>query len=101
MEHVPRLLHHDVVVVPVADAQDVGGHAVARAGQREVLHRLLVGRLCGVVALQPLAQGLVLEGAREAVLRLDGTQGGRFGHHLQHAWEEEEEEERECEKQCI
>lgn len=35
------LSDHDVVVVAVSDPQDVGGHAVASAGEQEPLHRLL------------------------------------------------------------
>lgn len=40
VEHVPRGLEHDVVVVPVADPQHVGGHAAASAGVDEVFHSL-------------------------------------------------------------
>ena len=32
VEEVSAVLHHDVVVVPVADAQDVSDDAVSRAG---------------------------------------------------------------------
>ena len=37
VEHVTRGAQHDVVVVAIADAQDVGGHAAARARVDEVL----------------------------------------------------------------
>lgn len=40
VEHVAGGLEHDVVVVPVADPQHVGGHAAAGAGVDEVLHGL-------------------------------------------------------------
>lgn len=40
MEHVARGAQHDVVVVAVADAQDVGGHAAASARVDEVLRGL-------------------------------------------------------------
>lgn len=40
VEHVARGLEHDVVVVPVTDAQHVGGHAAAGAGVDEVFHGL-------------------------------------------------------------
>ena len=40
VEHVAAGLQHDVVIVPVADAQDVGGHAAACARVNEVLNRL-------------------------------------------------------------
>lgn len=40
VEHVTRRTQHDVVVVPVADAQDVGGHAAASARVDEVLRGL-------------------------------------------------------------
>ena len=40
VEHVTRPLDHDVVVVPVTDAQDVGGHTVTSTGVCEVLHCL-------------------------------------------------------------
>lgn len=40
VEHVAAGLQHDVVVVAVADAQDVGGHAAACARIDKVLHRL-------------------------------------------------------------
>lgn len=40
VEHVAAGLQHDVVVVAVADSQDVGRHAAAGARVDEVLHRL-------------------------------------------------------------
>lgn len=40
VEHVARGLEHDVVVVPVTDAQHVGGHAAAGAGVDEIFHSL-------------------------------------------------------------
>lgn len=40
VEHVTAGLQHDVVVVAIADSQDVGCHAAAGARVDEVLHRL-------------------------------------------------------------
>lgn len=40
VEHVPAVFQHDVVVVPVTDAQDEGGHTPARTGMQEVHHSL-------------------------------------------------------------
>lgn len=40
VEHVPGGLQHDVVIVPVTDAQDVCSHTAASAGVNEVLHSL-------------------------------------------------------------
>ena len=40
VEHVARGLQHDIVIVPVTDAQDVRGHAAASTGVDEVLHSL-------------------------------------------------------------
>lgn len=40
VEHVTAGLQHDVVVVAVADSQDVGRHAAAGTRVDEVLHRL-------------------------------------------------------------
>lgn len=40
VEHVPTRLQHDVVVVAVADSQDIGGHAATGARVDEVLHGL-------------------------------------------------------------
>lgn len=40
MEHVARGLQHDVVIVSVTDAQDVGSHTTARTRVDEVLHSL-------------------------------------------------------------
>lgn len=40
VEHVAGGLQHDVVIVPVTDAQDVRGHAAAGTGVDEVLHSL-------------------------------------------------------------
>lgn len=40
VEHVTAGLQHDVVIVAVADAQDVGGHAAAGTRVDEVLHSL-------------------------------------------------------------
>ena len=39
VEHVTRLADHDVVIVPVANAQHVSGDAVTGAGASERLHR--------------------------------------------------------------
>lgn len=43
MEHVARGAQHDVVIVPVADAQHVGGHAAASTRVDEVLGGLWSG----------------------------------------------------------
>lgn len=40
VEHVTAGLQHDVVIVAVADSQDVGGHAAAGTRVDEVLHSL-------------------------------------------------------------
>ena len=40
VEEVAAVRHHDVVVVPVADAEHVGGHAVACTRSREVTNGL-------------------------------------------------------------
>lgn len=40
VEHVASRLQHDVVIVSVTDAQDVGGHTAASAGIDEVLYSL-------------------------------------------------------------
>lgn len=40
VEHVPCGTQHDVVVVAITDAQQVGGHAAARTGIDEVLRGL-------------------------------------------------------------
>lgn len=40
VEHVASRLQHDVVVVSVTDAQDVGGHTAAGTGVDEVLYSL-------------------------------------------------------------
>lgn len=40
VEHVTRGLQHDVVIMSVTDAQDIGGHAAASTGVDEVLHSL-------------------------------------------------------------
>ena len=55
-------LEHDIVVMPVSDAEDVHGDSVATAGQGEPLQcgRQLAG--LGVVALQPLVDQVLLEG---------------------------------------
>jgi len=44
VKHVAGGLEHDVVIVPVADPQHVGGHAAASTGVDEVLHGLRGGR---------------------------------------------------------
>lgn len=41
--YLPRLPDHDVVAVPVPNAQHVGGHAVASTGQGELLDGLVQG----------------------------------------------------------
>ena len=40
VEHVTRVFDHDVIVVSVADPQQVGGDTVAGTGRREVLDGL-------------------------------------------------------------
>lgn len=42
MEDVSRPLHHDVIIVSIADTEDVRGDAVAGAGERKVLYRLKI-----------------------------------------------------------
>lgn len=42
VEHVTRPCHHDVVIVPVTDSEDVGSHTVPSAGVREVLNSLQI-----------------------------------------------------------
>ena len=37
VEHLAVGLDHDVVVMPVSDAQDVGGHRVTRTAEGELL----------------------------------------------------------------
>lgn len=43
VEHVAGCLQHDVVIVSVTDAQDVGGHTAAGTGVDEVLYSLRGG----------------------------------------------------------
>lgn len=85
VKQVAGRLEHDVVVVPVADAEDVGGHAVAGARGREVLDGALVLQLRGIVLGQPLGDRPVLERARQAELHLDLAQRLGVRHHLDHA----------------
>ena len=40
MEHVSFLLQHDVVIVTIADSQDIGGDTVASAGCRKIVYCL-------------------------------------------------------------
>ena len=56
MEEVARGLDHDVVVVSVPDAHDVGDHAVPGAGPGEVLHSAVKLIWSGIVFLKPLEQ---------------------------------------------
>lgn len=37
--HLAGFLHHDVVAVPVANAEDIRGYTVASTGQGELLNR--------------------------------------------------------------
>ena len=55
------LLEHDVVVVPVPDAEDVHGDGVAAAGEGEPLEGGCKVGGVGVVALQPLVDQVLLE----------------------------------------
>lgn len=50
------LSDHDVVIVSIPDAQDVGGHAVAAAGVEELLHSLLELRAQDTEKLKPLCR---------------------------------------------
>lgn len=43
VEHVTVVFRHDVVVVSVTDAQDVGGHTAAGTGVDEVFYSLRGG----------------------------------------------------------
>lgn len=70
VEQVAVFGQHDVVIVSIADAQHVGGHAVAGARNGECLDgacKLLVG---GVVLAQPDGQRLLTEGGARAANRL-------------------------------
>lgn len=44
VKHVAGGLEHDVVIMPVADPQHIGGHAAASTGIDEVFHGLGGGR---------------------------------------------------------
>lgn len=62
------LFEHDVVVVTIADAKDVGDDAVAGAGTGEVVNGAGKFQLGGIVFLQPIRNRGVLETARHATI---------------------------------
>lgn len=43
LPYLPILPDHDVVTVPVTDAQHIGGHTVASTGERELLNGSVQG----------------------------------------------------------
>ena len=84
VEAATLLREHHVVIVPVADADDEGGHAVARQGEEEGLDRLAALLLGGVVLPQELQhRGLGEGAARTARILLRDVRGGvRVEHDL-------------------
>jgi hypothetical protein len=76
---------HDVVVVSVADPQDVSNDAVAGARSCEVFDGSLVLQFRRVVLGQPLGDRFVLERTGQAMLHLDLPQSLGVRHHLDHA----------------
>jgi len=48
--------NHDVIIVPVTNAEDVGGNTIARAREGEIVDGLLVGFLGGVACSQPVSE---------------------------------------------
>jgi len=71
--------HHDVVAVPVANAQHIRGDTIRRAAGTEVLRRVV--ERCGLVVVgQVLSHVFFLESAVLAtVVRLHPRSSGRFG----------------------
>lgn len=87
VEQVAVLRDHDVAVVAIADAHDIGRDAVPCAGEREVLHSALVLLLRHVVRAQILVERLQLERAASATaeLHLDARGGAGSKDDLDHA----------------
>lgn len=85
VEEMTRGLEHNVVVVPITNAQDIGGHAVAGAGQREISHCTLVLQFTRILFRQPFGNGTILEGTSQPVLHLDFAQSFRLVDELNHA----------------
>ena len=54
VEEVSVFGHHDVIAVPVAQAQHIGGHTAARTGSHVVVHRLGVLLFAAIVLLDVL-----------------------------------------------
>mmetsp|Transcript_19665 Transcript_19665/g.60826 ORF Transcript_19665/g.60826 Transcript_19665/m.60826 type:complete len:539 (-) Transcript_19665:146-1762(-) len=79
--------HHDVVGVPVAHAEDVGRHAVARARRDESGSRAFEAAGVGVVRLEVGEDDVVFESALGAAAELDLDGCGRAGvaHDFDHA----------------
>ena len=74
VEELPVPPHHYVVVVPVPDAEDVGGDRVGRAGLRELPLRLAPLLRPRVVPDDPLEQEAPPEGSG----RLEAPLQGRY-----------------------
>mmetsp|Transcript_3303 Transcript_3303/g.10357 ORF Transcript_3303/g.10357 Transcript_3303/m.10357 type:complete len:360 (+) Transcript_3303:363-1442(+) len=70
VEVLARLFHHDVVVVPVADAHHVRRHAVAGSAAEEHVHRLAKVLLVRVVVPDPVHKRALLVRAQLASVSL-------------------------------
>ena len=84
VDELARLRQQHVVVVPVGDAEDVGGDAVARARAREAIDGALPQLLARVVLFEPLpVERLVKDCCRVSARLLDyACQGVSMAHDL-------------------
>ena len=83
VEKVACSLHHDVVIVAISDAHDVGDNTVASTGSCEVVDGSLKLKRTLVVFLQPSVEYPCLEGACDSSCQgLDLSKGFRILHKL-------------------
>ena len=61
MKQMAALFHHNVVIVPVTNPQNVGHHAVSGTRAREIIDRARKFQLRGVMFDQVFGNGRILE----------------------------------------
>ena len=74
-----RRFDHDIVIVAIADSENISGHAVACAGSRKIVYSSLVLEWRRIVLSQPISDRPVLERAGKSVFDLNTNGSGNEG----------------------
>ena len=74
-----RRFDHNVIIVAIADSENISGHAVACAGSRKIVYSSLVLEWRRIVLSQPISNRPVLERAGKSVFDLNTNESGDEG----------------------